>query len=167
MMMTDLQWIWVDADVGVCFTVDKIEMFQHIVGGWGRNIRGGSFQGEMSNLHGNAVLRLNPRVAQFSRWSSCDIWVNLARRIYCISTSGDGFPVAAAAVPSLPALGPWAPRIRTGPLATKYLPGFPYSWSLRRFRQKISSINCTVICNYPSAAQVDQTCTASVCTIIQ
>jgi len=39
---------------------------------------------------------------------------------------------------------------RTGPLARKYLPGFPYSSSLRRLRQKISS---TVICNYPSAAQ--------------
>jgi len=35
----------------------------------------------------------------------------------------------------------------------KYLPGFPYSWSLRRLRQKISSIYCTVVCNYPSAAQ--------------
>ena len=57
------------------------------------------------------------------------------------------------AVPSLPALGPWAPPSRTGPLARKYLPGFPYSWSLRRLRQKISSIYCTVICNYPSAAQ--------------
>ena len=42
---------------------------------------------------------------------------------------------------------------RTGPLARKYSPGFPYSWSLRRIRQKISSIYCTVICNYPSAAQ--------------
>jgi len=42
---------------------------------------------------------------------------------------------------------------RTGPLTRKYLPGFPYSWSLRRLRQKISSIYCTVICNYPSAAQ--------------
>ena len=42
---------------------------------------------------------------------------------------------------------------RTGPLARKYLPGFPYYWSLRRLRQKISSIYCTVICNYPSAAQ--------------
>ena len=42
---------------------------------------------------------------------------------------------------------------RTGPLARKYLPGFPYSWSLRRLRQKISSIYCTVICTYPSAAQ--------------
>ena len=31
---------------------------------------------------------------------------------------------------------------RTGPLARKYLPGFPYSWSLRRLRQKISSIYC-------------------------
>jgi len=57
-------------------------------------------------------------------------------------------------VPSLPALGHWAPPPnRTGPLARKYLPGFPYSWSLRRLRQKISSIYCTVICNYPSAAQ--------------
>ena len=35
---------------------------------------------------------------------------------------------------------------RTGPLARKYLPGFPYSWSLRRLRQKISGIYCTVIC---------------------
>jgi len=42
---------------------------------------------------------------------------------------------------------------RTGPLARKYLPGFPYSCALRRLRQKISSIYCTVICNYPSAAQ--------------
>ena len=42
---------------------------------------------------------------------------------------------------------------RTGPLARKYLPGFPYSRSLRKLRQKISSIYCTVICNYPSAAQ--------------
>jgi len=41
----------------------------------------------------------------------------------------------------------------TGPLTRKYLPGFPYSWSLRRLRQKISSIYCTVIFNYPSAAQ--------------
>ena len=65
---------------------------------------------------------------------------------------------------------------RTGPLARKYLPGFPYSWSLRRLRQNTSSIYCTAICNYPSAAQeqpmynsmkVDQICTASVCTIIQ
>jgi len=56
-------------------------------------------------------------------------------------------------VPSLPAFGPWAPPSRTGPLARKCLPGFPYSWSLRRLRQKISSIYCTVICNYPSAAQ--------------
>ena len=30
-------------------------------------------------------------------------------------------------VPSLPALGPWAPPSRTGPLARNYLPGFPYS----------------------------------------
>ena len=42
---------------------------------------------------------------------------------------------------------------RTGPLVRKYLPGFPYSWSLRRLRHKMSSIYCTVICNYPSAAQ--------------
>ena len=63
------------------------------------------------------------------------------------------FCVYFAAVPSLPALGSWAPRSRTGPLARKYLPDFPYSWSLRRLRQKISSIYCTVICNYPSAAQ--------------
>ena len=42
---------------------------------------------------------------------------------------------------------------RTGPLARKYLPGFPYSWSLGRLRQKISSIYCTVIYNYASAAQ--------------
>jgi len=42
---------------------------------------------------------------------------------------------------------------RTGPLVRKYLPGFPNSWSLRRLRQKISSIYCTVICNYPCAAQ--------------
>ena len=42
---------------------------------------------------------------------------------------------------------------RTGPLARKYLPGFPYSCALRRLRRKISSIYCTVICNYPSAAQ--------------
>ena len=61
--------------------------------------------------------------------------------------------VAFFAVPSLPALGSWAPRSWTGPLARKYLPGFPYSLSLRRLRQKISSIYCTVICNYPSAAQ--------------
>ena len=33
--------------------------------------------------------------------------------------------------PSLPALGPWAPPSRPGPLARKYLSGFPYSWSLR------------------------------------
>jgi len=32
-----------------------------------------------------------------------------------------------SAVASLPALGPWAPPSRTGPLARKYLPGFPYS----------------------------------------
>ena len=75
---------------------------------------------------------------------------------------------------------------RTGPLARKYLPGIPFSWTLRRLRQKISGIYCTVICNYPSAAQeqpftvglfifvlqrqlskVDQICTASVCTIMQ
>jgi len=31
------------------------------------------------------------------------------------------------AVASLPALGPWAPPSRKGPLARKYLPGFPYS----------------------------------------
>ena len=40
-----------------------------------------------------------------------------------------------SAVAPLPALGPWAtppPRSRTGPLARKYLPGYPYSWSLRR-----------------------------------
>jgi len=42
---------------------------------------------------------------------------------------------------------------RTGPLARKYLLSFPYSLSLRRLRQKISNIYCTVICNYPSAAQ--------------
>ena len=42
------------------------------------------------------------------------------------------------AVPSLPALGPWAPRSRTGRLARKYLPGFPYNWSLR------SEINSTL-----------------------
>ena len=64
-------------------------------------------------------------------------------------------------VPSLPELGPWAPISRTGPLASKYLPGFPYSWSFRRLRQKISSIYCTVICNYPSAAQ-EQPCTFTV-----
>ena len=34
---------------------------------------------------------------------------------------------------------------QTGPLARKYLPGFRYSWSLRRLRQKIGSIYCTVI----------------------
>jgi len=56
-------------------------------------------------------------------------------------------------VPSLSALGPWALPSRTEPLARKYLPGFPYSWSLRRLRQKISSIYCTIICTYPSAAQ--------------
>ena len=43
------------------------------------------------------------------------------------------------AVASLPALGPWAPPSRTGPLARKYLPGFPYSWSLQRFRQKLAA----------------------------
>jgi len=40
---------------------------------------------------------------------------------------------------------------RTGPLARKYLPGFPYGWSLRRLRQKINSIYWH--CNYPSTAQ--------------
>ena len=63
---------------------------------------------------------------------------------------------------------PGHPPSRTGPLARKYLPGFPYSWSLRRLRQKI-------YCNYPSAAQeqpmynsmqVDQICTTSACTSI-
>ena len=38
-------------------------------------------------------------------------------------------PPARAAIASLPALVPWAPPSRTGPLARKYLPGFPYSWS--------------------------------------
>jgi len=75
----------------------------------------------------------------------------------------------------------WCYCHSTEPLARKYLPGliiiiiiivrlfltrrnttktlqgrakgFPCSWSLRRLRQKISSIYCTVICNYPSAAQ--------------
>ena len=63
---------------------------------------------------------------------------------------------------------PGHPPSRTGPLARKYLPGFPYSWSLRRLRQKI-------YCSYPSAAQeqpmynsmqVDQICTTSACTSI-
>ena len=73
----------------------------------------------------------------------------------------DAFAQETRAVPSLPALGPWSPPPnRTGPLARKYLPGFPYSWSLRRLRQKISSIYCTVICYYPSAAQ-EQPFTAS------
>jgi len=52
-----------------------------------------------------------------------------------------------------PCIGALGTPSRTGPLARTYLPGFPYSWSLRRLRQKISSIYCTVICNYPSAAQ--------------
>ena len=65
---------------------------------------------------------------------------------------------------------------RTGPLARRYLPGFPYSGFLRRLRQKISSIYCTAICNYPSAAQehpmynsvqVDQICTASVTAFVR
>jgi len=47
------------------------------------------------------------------------------------------------AVASLPALGPGHPQPNGAPrLARKYLPGFPYSWSLRRLRQKISSIYC-------------------------
>ena len=57
--------------------------------------------------------------------------------------------ICIAAVPSLPALGPWAAPAERGPS----LPGFPYSWSLRRLRQKISSSYYTVICSCPSAAQ--------------
>ena len=37
-------------------------------------------------------------------------------------------------------------RSWTGPLGRNYLPGFPYMWSLRKLRQKINSIYCTVIC---------------------
>ena len=44
------------------------------------------------------------------------------------------------------------PAERGPSLESTYLVS-PYSWSLRRLRQKISSIYCTVICNYPSAAQ--------------
>ena len=66
-------------------------------------------------------------------------------------------------VPSLgpTCIGALGTHSRTGPLARTYLPGFPYSCSLRRLRQKISSIYCTVICNYPSAAQ-EQPCTFTV-----
>jgi len=39
---------------------------------------------------------------------------------------------------------------RTGPLARKYLPSFPYSWSLRRLRQKISSIYCILSATIPA-----------------
>jgi len=40
--------------------------------------------------------------------------------------------------------GPGHPQ-PNGALARKYLPGFPFSWSLQRLRQKTSSIYCTVI----------------------
>ena len=39
---------------------------------------------------------------------------------------------------------------RTGPLARKYLPGFPYTWSLRRLRQKISSIFAPLSATIPA-----------------
>ena len=72
-----------------------------------------------------------------------------------VSPAATGYRWIAArpAVPSLPALGLWAPASRTRPLARKYLPGFHYSWSLRRLRQNTSSSYCTGICNYLSAAQ--------------
>jgi len=77
-----------------------------------------------------AVASQTPHAADFTSSSSCSV---CSAVFTCIGALG---------TPS-----------RTGPLARKYLPGFPYSWSLRRLRQKISSICCTVICNYPSAAQ--------------
>ena len=80
--------------------------------------------------------------------SKCEQWrVDRWRR-----RQNTGF-ILSGTVASLPGLGPRAPPSRTGPLARNYLPGFPYSWSSGRVRQKISSIYCTVICNYPSAAQ--------------
>jgi len=84
-------------------------------------------------------------------WSVAAIDATLEVRVHGSSNHWEdaaGIPVA-----SLPASGPCAPpSSRTGPLARKYLPGFPYLQysSSRRLRQKISS---TVICNYPSAAQ--------------
>jgi len=56
-------------------------------------------------------------------------------------------------VPSLPALGPWATPAERGPsLESIYQVSLTVDF-LQILRQKISSIYCTVICNYPSAAQ--------------
>ena len=63
------------------------------------------------------------------------------------------FPVALGNSAVFTCIGALSNPSRTGPLARKYLQGFPYCWSLRRLRQKSRSIFCTVICNYPSAAQ--------------
>ena len=60
-----------------------------------------------------------------------------------------------ASVPSLPALGPWASPAERGPLLESiYRVSLTHSWSLRRFRQKISSIYCTVICKLTRYALV-------------
>ena len=97
--------------------------------------------------------------------------------VQCRTVSSDALTfmchtVYVTPVPSLPALGPWAPPAERGPsLESIYRAWAPpaergpslesiYRVSLtvdllRRLRQKISSIYCTVrpICNYPSATQ--------------
>ena len=55
--------------------------------------------------------------------------------------------VDSAVFTSIAALGTSS---RTGPLARKYLPSFPYIWSLRRLRQKISSIYCILYATIPA-----------------
>ena len=73
--------------------------------------------------------------------------------VWAAAARHEDFPVALGNSAVFTCIGALGNPSRTGPLARKYLQGFPYSWSLRRVRQKISSIFCTVICNYPSAAQ--------------
>ena len=61
--------------------------------------------------------------------------VEIARIYHCVVSAmrakwgarGSERSAVLDSVASLPALGPWAPPSRTGPLARKYLPGFPYS----------------------------------------
>ena len=78
--------------------------------------------------------------------------------VQCRTVSSDALTfmchtVYVTPVPSLPALGPWAPPAERGPsLESIYRVSLTVDL-LRRLRQKISSIYCTVICNYPSAAQ--------------
>jgi len=78
------------------------------------------------------------------------VWVKFFKRwIFCKVTSKNVHFLRLLAVCSsavFTCIGALGTPSRTGALARKYLPGFPYSWSLRILRQKISSIYCIIIC---------------------